>query len=409
MNHVDTMANPTSSSDVATPAETEKLIADVEAYCEEIRPIEEICYLEHQPNPAIGELALKYDLLGMPIPKRYGGRGIDSLTYAKMLARINQEGTGVRTFFSGHTSIGQYPILKYGTEEQKDRYLPASCRGECTLAFGLTEPDAGSNPLEGTCTWRREGDKIIMNGVKYLISNGSVADAVIVFAFAEGDEGPNRRMSAFIVDTAGDTFEAEALHAKPGMYTSDTAMFEMTDHPISGDNMLGAEGNGFRIAMHTLVSGRLSVASGCLGTIEDCLIECLRYAKEREQHGKPIGKHQLVQQHIARIEMMRATADAMIERAALAKEKSDAAPGDKTELANADYVVAQAKYWASNAAWEAVDRAVQVFGGRGWSELYRPFRHLQDVRVCRIYEGTDEIMQLKIASSLLGKEYAAFG
>ena len=403
------MANPTSSSDVATPAETEKLIADVEAYCQEIRPIEEICYLEHQPNPAIGELALKYNLLGMPIPKRYGGRAIDSLTYAKMLARINQEGTGVRTFFSGHTSIGQYPILKYGTEEQKERYLPASCRGECTLAFGLTEPDAGSNPLEGTCTWRREGDKIIMNGVKYLISNGSVADAVIVFAFAEGDDSPNRRMSAFIVDTAGDTFEAEALHAKPGMYTSDTAMFEMTDHPISGDNMLGEEGNGFRIAMHTLVSGRLSVASGCLGTIEDCLNECLRYSKEREQHGKPIGKHQLVQQHIARIEMMRATADAMIERAALAKEKSDAAPGDKAELANADYVVAQAKYWASNAAWEAVDRAVQVFGGRGWSELYRPFRHLQDVRVCRIYEGTDEIMQLKIASSLLGKEYAAFG
>ena len=409
MNHVDTMANPTSSSDVATPAETEKLIADVEAYCEEIRPIEEICYLEHQPNPAIGELALKYDLLGMPIPKKYGGRAVDSLTYAKMLARINQEGTGVRTFFSGHTSIGQYPILKYGTEEQKERYLPASCRGECTLAFGLTEPDAGSNPLEGTCTWRREGDKIVMNGVKYLISNGSVADAVIVFAFPEGETGPERRMSAFIVDTAGDTFEAEALHAKPGMYTSDTAMFEMTDHPISGDNMLGEEGNGFRIAMHTLVSGRLSVASGCLGTIEDCLIECLRYSKEREQHGKPIGKHQLVQQHIARIEMMRATADAMIERAALAKEKSDAAPGDKAELANADYVVAQAKYWASNAAWEAVDHAVQVFGGRGWSELYRPFRHLQDVRVCRIYEGTDEIMQLKIASSLLGKDYAAFG
>ena len=409
MNHVDTMANPTSSSDVATPAETEKLIADVEAYCEEIRPIEEICYLEHQPNPAIGELALKYDLLGMPIPKRYGGRGIDSLTYAKMLARINQEGTGVRTYFSGHTSIGQYPILKYGTEEQKDRYLPASCRGECTLAFGLTEPDAGSNPLEGTCTWRREGDKIIMNGVKYLISNGSIADAVIVFAFPENATGSDRRMSAFIVDTEGDTFEAEALHAKPGMYTSDTAMFEMTDHPISGDNMLGEEGNGFRIAMHTLVSGRLSVASGCLGTIEDCLIECLRYAKEREQHGKPIGKHQLVQQHIAKIEMMRATADAMIERAALAKEKSDAAPGDKAELAQADYVVAQAKYWASNAAWEAVDHAVQVFGGRGWSELYRPFRHLQDVRVCRIYEGTDEIMQLKIASSLLGKDYAAFG
>ena len=408
MNHVDTLAAPSRASDRATAEETAQLIADVEAYCEEIRPLEEICYLEHQPNPAIRDLAKKHGLLGMAIPKRYGGRGVDSWTYARMLARINREGTGVRTFFSGQTSIGQYPILKYGTDEQKERYLPASCRGDCTLAFGLTEPDAGSNPLEGTCTWRRDGDKFILNGVKYLISNGSIADAVIVFAFPEGSTGADRRMSAFIVDTEGDTFEAEALHAKPGMYTSDTAMFEMTDHPISGDNMLGGEGNGFRIAMHTLVSGRLSVASGCLGTIEDCLAECLRYAKEREQHGKPIGKHQLVQQHIARIEIMRATADAMIERAALAKEASDDAPGDKEKLAHADYVVAQAKYWASNAAWEAADRAVQVFGGRGWSELYRPFRHLQDVRVCRIYEGTDEIMQLKMASSLLGKEYQAF-
>jgi len=210
------------------------------------------------------------------------------------------------------------------------------------------------------------------------------------------------------VDTAGDTFEKEALHAKPGMYTSDTAMFQMNDHPVNGDNMLGKEGEGFRIAMHTLVSGRLSVASGCLGTIEDCLDECLRYARERHQHGKPIGKHQLVQDHIARIEMMRATSDAMIERAAIAKEISDNAPGDADLLSKADFAVAEAKYWASNAAWEAVDRAVQVFGGRGWSELYRPFRHLQDVRVCRIYEGTDEIMKLKLASKLLGKGFEAF-
>ncbi|MBU3727627.1 MAG: acyl-CoA dehydrogenase [Phycisphaerales bacterium] len=413
MHHVDTLTSPTAAksatkSSAVTDAERAKLVADVEAYCQEIRPIEEICYLEHRPNPAIAELAKKHNLLGMAMPKEYGGRGMDSLTYARALVRINREGTGVRTFFSGHTSIGQYPILKYGTDEQKKRYLPKSCTGGCTLAFGLTEPEAGSNPLEGTCTYRREGGKLIMNGVKYLISNGSIADAVIVFAFPEGSTGKDRRMSAIIVDTAGDTFEKEALHAKPGMYTSDTAMFQMNDHPVNGDNMLGKEGEGFRIAMHTLVSGRLSVASGCLGTIEDCLDECLRYARERHQHGKPIGKHQLVQEHIARIEFMRATSDAMIERAAIAKEISDNAPGDADLLSKADFAVAEAKYWASNAAWEAVDRAVQVFGGRGWSELYRPFRHLQDVRVCRIYEGTDEIMKLKIASKLLGKGFEAF-
>jgi alkylation response protein AidB-like acyl-CoA dehydrogenase len=385
-----------------------RLLADVEAYCAELRPIEDLCYLEHRPNEAILSLALKHNLLGMPVPTQYGGRGADAPTYARALARINQEGTGVRTFFSGHTSIGQYPIVRYGNEEQKQRYLPRSCRGECTLAFGLTEPDAGSNPLEGKTTFRRSGKAFLLNGVKYLISNGTLAQAIIVFAFPENTTGPAHRMSAFIVDTAGPTFEKEALHAKPGMFTADTAMFQMTDHPVPAENLLGAEGEGFRIAMHTLVSGRLSVASGCLGTIEDCLAEALRYAREQHQHGKAIGKHQLVQDHIARIEILRASSEAMIQIAAQAKQASDERPDDKALLADADFRVAEAKYYASNAAWEAADRAVQVFGGRGWSELYRPMRHLQDVRVCRIYEGTDEIMKLKIASKLLGKDFEAY-
>lgn len=386
----------------------DRLFADVEAYCTELRPGEDLCYLEHRPNEAIAALALKHNLLGMPVPARYGGRGADALTYARALARINREGTGVRTFFSGHTSIGQYPIMRYGTEAQKQRYLPRSCRGECTLAFGLTEPEAGSNPLEGRTTFRRTGKGFVLNGVKYLISNGTLAHAVIVFAFPEGAAGSARRMSAFIAETAGDSFEKEALHAKPGMFTADTAMFQMTDHPVPAENLLGPEGEGFRVAMHTLVSGRLSVASGCLGTIEDCLIEAVRYARERHQHGKPIGKHQLVQDHIARIEVLRASSEAMVERAAIAKQASDDKPDDRALLGEADFRVAEAKYYASNAAWEAADRAVQVFGGRGWSELYRPMRHLQDVRVCRIYEGTDEIMKLKIAARLLGKEFEAY-
>lgn len=395
-------------------AEREALLRDVEAYCTEIRPIEEVCYLEHKSNEAIVSLAKKHNLLGMIVPRAYGGRGADAPTYARALARINREGTGVRTFFSGHCSIGQYPIIQYGSEAQKQRYLTASCDGSCILAFGLTEPEAGSNPLEGQVTYRREGDLYVLNGVKYLISNGSIADAVIVFAFPEGEGGgpgepaSGGRMSAFIVDTAGDTFEAEALHAKPGMYTSDTAMFQMSDHPVPVENLLGEEGEGFRVAMHTLISGRLSVAAGCLGTIEDCLEEVLSYSRMRHQHGKEIARHQLVQEHIAMIEMARATSDAMIERAAIAKQRADESPGDDGLRAAADYCVAQAKFYASNAAWDAADRAVQVFGGRGWSELYRPMRHLQDVRVCRIYEGTDEIMKLKIASRLLGKGYEAF-
>ncbi len=386
----------------------EELLADVEAYCRELRPSEELCYVEHRYNDQTIALAKKHHLLGMPVPVQFGGRGADAVTYARALARIGREGTGVRTFFSGQTSIGQYPIMRYGNADQHARYLPASCAGEKILAFGLTEPDAGSNPLEMTTTYRRSEKHYLLNGVKYLISNGGIADAVVCFGYPADRTGADRRMSAFIVDTAGATFEAEDLHAKPGMFTANTGMFQMTDHPVPVENLLGEEGQGFRVAMGALVSGRLSVAAGCLGVIEDCLAEALSYAKTRRQHGKAIGKHQLVQEHLAMIEMARAASEALVERAAAAKAASDRALDDARLYAHADFCVAEAKFFASNAAWEAADRAVQIYGGRGWSELYRVGRHLQDVRVCRIYEGTDEIMKLKIASTLLGKDFAAF-
>jgi alkylation response protein AidB-like acyl-CoA dehydrogenase len=386
----------------------QQLLDDVERFCQELRPIEELCYLEHRANEDIRALAKKHNLLGMPVPRQYGGRQADAVTYTRALARIGREGTGVRTFFSGHTSIGQYPIVRYGNPEQKQRYLPPSAAGDFILAFGLTEPEAGSNPLELTTSYRREGNTFLLSGVKYLISNGSIADGVIVFAYPADKTGPQRRMSAFIVETRGATFVAEELHSKPGMFTANTGMFEMTDHPVPVANLLGKEGEGFRIAMGTLISGRLSVAAGCLGVIEDCLEEVLQYSRARQQHGKPIAKHQLVQEHIAAIEMDRAASDALVARAAEAKQASDENPNDPALLGEADLRVAEAKFFASGAAWDAADRAVQVFGGRGWSELYRVGRHLQDVRVCRIYEGTDEIMKLKIASALLGKEYAAF-
>src|SRR5258707_3275291 len=157
-------------------AEAKQLLADVEAFCQEIRLIEELCYVEHRFNDQVLPLGRKYRLLGMPIPTEYGGRGSDTVTYARALARIGREGTGVRTFFSGHTSIGQYPILTWGNDEQKRRYLPPSCTGEKILAFGLTEPDAGSNPLEMTSTYEKKADHYSLNGVKYLISNAGIAN-----------------------------------------------------------------------------------------------------------------------------------------------------------------------------------------------------------------------------------------
>lgn len=381
----------------------DQLLRDVESFCREIRPIDELCYVEHRFNDQVLPLARKYNLLGIPVPVEYGGRGADAVTYAKALARIGQEGTGVRTFFSGHTSIGEAPILYWGTPEQKRRFLPPACRGEKILAFGLTEPEAGSNPLEMQMTYQRRGDRFILNGVKYLISNGGIADVIVTFA-----KGPNGRISAFLVETGGPGFAKEDLLAKCGMPTSNTAMFELTDYEVPAENLLGEEGNGFRIAMHTLITGRLSVAAGCLGVIVDCLNEAVAYAKERRQHGKEIARHQLVQEHIAGIEMDRVTTEALVMQAAAVKDASDADPANAELKQRAEILAAQAKLHASNAAWDAADRAVQIFGGRGWSTLYRPGRHLMDVRVCRIYEGTDEILKLKVAAAVLGKEYEAY-
>jgi alkylation response protein AidB-like acyl-CoA dehydrogenase len=388
-----------------TATERNSLLDDVEAFCREIRPHEELCYVEHRFNDQLLPLARKHRLLGIPVPAAYGGRGADAATYAQALARIGREGTGVRTFFSGHTSIGQIPILTWGNETQKQQYLTASTRGDLVLAFGLTEPDAGSNPLEMQMTYERRGDHFLLNGVKYLISNGGIAGAVVTFAYPAGRQG---RISAFIVETGGDSFVCEDLTAKIGMPTANTAMFELRDHAVPAANLLGQEGDGFRIAMGTLISGRLSVAAGCLGVIEDCLAEALDYARQRVQHGKPIGKHQLVQSHIAAIELARVATEAVVFRAAEAKAASDASPSDVELRSRADLRVAEAKVIASRAAWEAADHAVQIFGGRGYSTLYRPGRHLQDVRVCRIYEGTEEILHLKIAAALLGKDFEAF-
>src|SRR5437870_10628017 len=386
-------------------ADQKKVLADVEAFCEEIRPIEELCYVEHTFNKEVLPLAKKHNILSMPVPPVYGGRGADTVTYARALARIGREGTGVRTSFAGHTSIGQYPNLTWGTEEQKRRYLPAAARGEKIMAFGLTEPEAGSNPLEMQMTYERRGDQFLLNGVKYLISNGGIADVIVTFAYPKERTG---RISAFILDTGGPGFAKEDLTAKMGMPTANTAMFELTDYAVPAANLLGQEGEGFRIAMGTLVSGRISVAAGCLGVIEDCLAEAVTYAKDRQQHGKPIAKHQLVQEHIAAIEMHRLATESVVLRAAEAKDASNANPTNADLKSRADLLSAQAKLFAANAAWDAADRAVQVFGGRGWSTLYRPGRHLQDVRVCRIYEGTDEILKLKVAAAVLGKEYEAY-
>jgi alkylation response protein AidB-like acyl-CoA dehydrogenase len=387
------------------PTEQDRLLKDVEAFCRELRPIEEQCYLERRFNDRLVPLAHEHELLGMNVPIVYGGRGADMVTYTRALARIGQEGTGVRTFFSGHSSIGQGPIIAWGNDEQKGRLLPRSTRGEIICAFGLTEPGAGSNPREMAMTYRRLGDEFVLNGEKYLISNGGIAGLIVTFAYPEGRTG---RISAFLVETGRPGFSSESMEPKVGNVTADTARFVLRDYAVPAENLLGAEGQGLAIAMDALVGGRLSVAAGCLGVIEDCLAEVVAYAKARHQHGKPIARHQLVQEHITAIEMHRLTTETLVLLAAQIKDASLAAPCDSALGARADVLAAQAKLHASRAACDAADRAVQVFGGRGFLEAFRPGRHFQDTRVARLYEGTDEILTLKIAAAVLGKDYSAF-
>ncbi len=382
-----------------------KLLRDVDSFCMELRPTEELAYVEHRYNDQLIPLARKYDLLGVPVEEEYGGRGADAVEYTRALIRIGMEGTGVRTFFSGHTSIGQVPIQSFGNEDQKEKYLRPSARGEKVLAFALTEPEAGSDPLEMQMTFESKGDHYVLNGTKYLISNAGIAHAIVTFAYPKGRRD---RISAFIVDADGEGMTKEDLIAKLGMPTSNTAMFELRDYVVPRENVLGGEGEGWRIASSTLMSGRLSVAAGSVGTMIDCVAEATRYSRERRQHGKPIGKHQLVQEHLAIMRTNLDAAYALTMRAAKAKRRYDLNPADAAARRLADRLIAESKLFASNQACDAADRALQIFGGRGYSYLYRPGRHWQDLRVCRIYEGTDEIMKLKIASSILGKGFEAY-
>ncbi len=378
------------------------IIDDVDGFCKELRPIEDLCYLERRYNDQLVPLARKYRLLGIHVPRELDGRGADEYTYVRSLVRIGMEGSGIRSFFSAHSSLAQSTLLRYGNDKQYEDYLKPSVRGEKILAFALTEPDAGSNPLDMRTTARLDGDHYILNGTKYLITNATIADAIIAFAKTDSS-----RISAFVIDI-DESVEAEELTAKMGTPTTDTGMFELSNYRVARDNLIGREGEGWDIAKEALMNGRLSVAAGCVGSIKDCLAEVVRYSKERVQYGKPIAKHQLIQEHIAAIRVNLSASTAILNRAVALKERWERDSDNKNLKRIADRAIAEAKLFCSSAAYDASDRAVQIFGGRGWSYLYRVGRHFVDNRVCRIYEGTDEILKLKIASSILGKEFRAY-
>ena len=388
-------------------SDEQKLILNVvDEACRKVRPIEDECYLAHRFNDKVEPIFREAHLLGLPVSREYGdGQGADALTYALALERVGREGTGVRTFFSGHTSLGQLTLQKWGSDEQKKRYLPKTTSGDLIMAFGLTEPTAGSDPASLKTNFEERSGHYYLNGSKAWISNGSIADLLIVFAYPKGkSEG----MCAFLVEKGSEGFEASPIKDKLGLPTSDTGLIYMTECKVPKENMLGPRGKGLSVAYSALMSGRLSVAAGCVGVIEDCLDESVRYARERIQHKKKIGKHQLVQREIAKISIDLETSRLLTYKAALLKTRSDSSPGDAALRGEADWMIAEAKYKAANASFRSADRAVQVFGANGFSFENRPARHLVDTRVCRIYEGTDQILEQKIAVKLLGSEYESF-
>ena len=388
-------------------SEEQKLILEqVDRACRQIRPIEEKCYLERRLNTQVKPVFAKAHMLGLPISRKYGdGQGADMVTYALAIDRIGREGTGVRTFFSVHIALCQLTVQMWGNEEQRQRILTPATRGDRLLAFGLTEPGAGSDPESLTTSFEEKDGRFVLSGQKMWISNGSLADSALIFAYPKGKrEG----MCAFVVDRESPGYSAKPIENKLGLPTADTATIYLDRVEVPRENMLGPRGKGLSVAYSGLMSGRLSVAAGCVGVAQDCLDEAVRYAGVRVQHGKKIGRHQLVQRHIGIISTNLEASRWLVLRAAFLKQKYEDSPANVGLREATDLAISRAKYFAANASIDAANRAVQVFGANGYSFENRPARHLADTRVTTIYEGTNEILEQKIAVGALGKDFEAY-
>ena len=397
-----------SSMNFEVSDEQSLILKQVDRACKELRPVEDKFYLGHRYNDQTNGILRQAHVLGMPISADYGdGQGVDLLTYALALERLGREGGGVRTFVSVQTSLTMMPIERWGTPEQKSRYLEPGTKGDKLFAFGLTEPGAGSDPSSMRTDFDEKGGNFVLNGQKTWISNGSVADTVVVFARPKASSGAGG-ICAFLVDRDFEGFSSRPIENKLGLFTSDTGTIYLDNCVVPKENLLGPRGKGLPVAYGALMGGRLSVAAGCVGVIQDCLDEAVRYSAVRVQHGKLIGKHQLVQRHLAVMAVNLEASKWLTLRAASAWQRHVDNPEDVSLRDAADAAIAKAKYFAANASFDAADRAVQVFGANGYTIENRPARHLIDTRVSRIYEGTDEILEQKVAVYLLGRDFEAY-
>ena len=356
----------------------------------EVKPLAaELDEEERFPKETIPKLA-KLGMLGIPFPKKYGGAGGDNLAYAICVEEIAKTCGTTSVIICAHTSLCSYPIYAYGTEEQKMKYLPDLLNGRKLGAFGLTEPGAGTDASGQQTTAVLEGDHYVLNGVKCFITNATEAETFVVFAMTDKSKG-NHGISAFIVEKDFPGFSIGKHEKKMGIRGSATSDLIFEDCIVPKENLLGQEGKGFKIAMGTLDGGRVGVAAQALGIGEGAIDEAIAYTKERVQFGKRISQFQNTQFQLADMKARADAAQLLVYRAACAKDEGDPKCG---------FYSSMAKLFAAEMASDVTRRAVQLFGGYGYTREYPVERMMRDAKITEIYEGTSEVQRMVIANNL---------
>ena len=340
------------------------------------------------PWPLVEEMA-ELGFLGVFVPEALGGAGLDFFAYLALLEEMGGWAS-LRSVLSVQQSLVLTPLLAYGTEAQKARDVPRLARGEGRGAFALTEPEAGSDAASLKTRARREGDFYVLEGQKTFISHANVAEVFLVFAKTDPEKGA-KGITCFLVER-GDGVKTSPLKGKLGLRAADTGMVFLDGVRVPNDRVLGKEGEGFRIALSTLDTGRISLAAGAVGLMQRALDLSLAYAGERKQFGKPIAQFQLVQEHLAAMKLDLEAARLLTYRAAWKKVK-----GEPYTLE-----ASLAKLFASEAANRVAYRAIQVHGGYGFFEEYEVARLYRDARILTLYEGTSEVQKLIIGAHLTG-------
>ncbi|MGM9973417.1 MAG: acyl-CoA dehydrogenase family protein [Clostridiaceae bacterium] len=358
----------------------------------EIKPIAFMLDKENKfPEKQIAEFG-KLGFMGIPYAKKYGGAGLDALSYAIAVEELSRVDGGTGVILSAHVSLGSYPIYAFGTEEQKMKYLVPLAKGEKIGAFGLTEPNAGSDAGGTETTAVLEGDHYILNGEKIFITNAPYADTYVIFAVTQPGIG-TRGISAFIVEKGWEGFTFGDHYDKLGIRSSSTAQLLFNNVKVPKENLLGKEGQGFKIAMNTLDGGRIGIAAQALGIAQGAFEAAVEYAKEREQFGHPIGALQAISFKLAEMATKLRAARLLVYSAADLKENHEPYGMES----------AMAKKYASDICLEVVNDALQIHGGSGYLKGMEVERHYRDAKITTIYEGTNEIQNVVIASHILGK------